>query len=275
MVSFTSWSIALVVKGVGYARPRLHHAMAVVFAIALVAPASVDAQGAAVQTPGPSPPSVGAVFHEVPGDLWHFISWDTAMVLAIGGGGAALGHVWDDDLSHEIEVNPSLNNAFEPGNTYGAFSSQVLLGIGMYGGGWFAKNDRLARTGADIMRAQLLSQLYVQALKFAVQRERPDGSDNYSFPSGHSASAFATAGVLQRHYGWKVGVPATVVAGYVATARVHDNRHHLSDVIFGAAMGVAAQRTVTLHSGRYGTTVSPVVGRGRAGVLVSIQPGDE
>jgi len=88
-----------------------------------------------------------------------------------------------------------------------------------------------------------LSQLHVQALKFTVQRTRPDGSDNYSFPSGHSAGAFATAGVLQHHYGWKAGVPATLVAGYVATARVHDNRHYLSDVIFGGAMGIAAERT--------------------------------
>jgi len=53
----------------------------------------------------------------------------------------------------------------------------------------------------------------VQALTFTVQRTRPDGSDNSSFPSGHSASAFATTGVLQHHYGWKVGVPATLVAG--------------------------------------------------------------
>jgi len=80
--------------------------------------------------------------------------------------------------------------------------------------------------------------------------------------------------VLQRHYGWKVGIPATVVAGYVATARVHDNRHYLSDVIFGAAMGIAAERTVTLHAGRYGT-VSPIVSRGRTGVLVSVRSGHD
>src|SRR6185436_13866001 len=125
----------------------------------------------------------------------------------------------------------------------------------------------LARTGGDIMRAQLLSQLYVQTLKYTVRRERPDQSNNLSFPSGHSASAFATAGVLQRHYGWKVGVPATVVAAYVATARVHDNKHYLSDVIFGAAMGIASERTVTLHAGRYGVTLIPVVGAPRASVI--------
>ena len=65
------------------------------------------------------------------------------------------------------------------------------------------------------MRAQVLSQTLVQALKYTVRRERPDGSNNKSFPSGHSASAFATATVLHRHYGWKIGVPAYALGGYV------------------------------------------------------------
>jgi len=226
------------------------------------------------QTPEtPKPPPIGKVLREIPPDLWHFISWDTARVLAIGGGAAAIGHVWDDDLAGELETNVSLNNAMEPGHTYGSFTVQAVLGVGMYSMGWLAKKNRLAETGADIMRSQLLSQLYVQVLKVSVQRERPDESDHFSFPSGHSASAFATAGVLQHHYGWKVGVPATVVAAYVATARVHDNRHYLSDVIFGGAMGIAGERTVTLHSGRYNVALAPTAGPASAGFTVTVLPG--
>jgi len=239
----------------------------VVFAFLMVIPSVARAQ-----TNSPRPPSLGAVVKEMPSDLWHFVSWDTAVVLGIGAGAAGIGHIWDDDLADEVETNVSLNNAMEPGHTYGAFTVQALLGIGMYSGGWIAKKGRLATTGADIMRAQVLSQLYVQAIKYTAQRERPDGSNKQSFPSGHSASAFATAGVLQRHYGWKVGVPAAVVAVYVATARVHDNKHYLSDVIFGSAMGIAGERTVMLHAARYGFTMSPIVGAGRAGVLAAVQP---
>ena len=120
--------------------------------------------------------------------------------------------------------------------------------------------------------AHILSQAYAQALKFTVQRERPDDSNNVSFPSGHSASAFATATVLQRHYGWKVGVPATVLAAYVATARVHDNKHYLSDVVFGAALGIAAQRTVTLHSRRYDMAMVPAAGTGYASLTMTLRP---
>ena len=226
----------------------------------------------AAQTATPSPPSIGAVLREMPRDLWHFISWDTAAVLGVGGAAALVGHIWDDDLADEIETNVSLNDAMAPGHTYGAFSMQALIGVGMYTGGWIAKKERLARTGGDIMRAQILSQVYVQALKYTVRRERPDQSNNQSFPSGHSASAFATAGVLQRHYGWKAGVPAAVVAAYVATARVHDNRHYLSDVIFGAAMGIAAERTVTLHAGRYNVALAPSASASGAGVIAVVHP---
>ena len=220
----------------------------------------------------PLPPTIGAVVKEMPADLYRFINWDTAIVLGAGGGAALVGHVWDDDLADEVETNVTLNNAMEPGHTYGAFGVQVLLGVGLYSGGWIAKHGGIARTGADVMRAQFLSQMYVQALKFTVQRERPDQSNNLSFPSGHSASAFATARVLQRHYGWKIGVPATVVAACVATARVKDNKHYLSDVIFGSALGIAAERTVTLHAGRYGLVVSPSIAPGGARVTVAVRP---
>lgn len=218
----------------------------------------------------PGPPTIGAVVREMPVDLWRFFNWDTAAVLGVGGAASLVGHVWDDELADEIETNVTFNSAMAPGNTYGAFSAQALVGVGLYAGGWLAKKEGLARTGGDIMRAQVLSQVYVQALKYSVQRERPDQSNHKSFPSGHSASAFATAGVLHRHYGWKLGLPATVVAAYVATARVHDNRHYLSDVIFGAAIGIASERTVLLHAGRYGVALAPAVGTHRVGVIAAI-----
>ena len=69
---------------------------------------------------------------------------------------------------------------------------------------------------------------------------RPDGTDNHSFPSGHTAVAFCGATVLHKEYG-KIS-PWISVAGYaVATAtaldRVRRNRHHWGDVAAGAAIG--------------------------------------
>lgn len=69
------------------------------------------------QTPLPDPaPTLGAVFKEVPRDLWKFVSWDTAIVVGAGGGAALVGHVWDDDLAHEVETSTPFNNAMEAGH---------------------------------------------------------------------------------------------------------------------------------------------------------------
>lgn len=78
------------------------------------------------------------------------------------------------------------------------------------------------------------------ALKHSVHSMRPDGTDNRSFPSGHTAVAFCGATVLHKEYG-KIS-PWISVAGYaVATAtaldRVRRNRHHWGDVAAGAAIG--------------------------------------
>jgi membrane-associated phospholipid phosphatase len=206
----------------------------------------------------------------MPEDIWRFVSLDTAMVLGIGGGAALVAHIWDDDFADEVETSVRLNDAVSPGATYGAFATQAAIGIGTYTLGWVAKNNRLAVVGADMLRAQVLSQVWVQAVKYSVRRERPDGSDNVSFPSGHSATAMATSAVLAHHYGWKVGVPAYLVAGYVAFSRVHDNRHYLSDVVFGGTMGFASERTVVLHSARYNVSIVPA--RGGALVLFRREP---
>jgi membrane-associated phospholipid phosphatase len=58
--------------------------------------------------------------------------------------------------------------------------------------------------------------------KYTVNRTRPNG-DPRSFPSGHTSASFATAQVLQGHYGWKVGVPVYAVATYTAGERVSNN----------------------------------------------------
>jgi len=97
--------------------------------------------------------------------------------------------------------------------------------------------------------AKLAGQILAAGIKQATRRSRPEGS-GYSFPSGHTTVTFASATVLQRHFGWKVGIPAYGVAAYVAASRVEMNRHYLSDVAFGAALGIIAGRTVTIGRGR-------------------------
>ena len=51
------------------------------------------------------------------------------------------------------------------------------------------------------------------ALKYSVKKDRPDHSDRHSFPSMHTATSFASAAFIQRRYGWKWGLPASMTDG--------------------------------------------------------------
>lgn len=76
--------------------------------------------------------------------------------------------------------------------------------------------------------------------KNTIDAERPDGSDNKSFPSNHTANAFASATTLHLRYGWEVGLPAYGIATLVGVGRVKADRHYWRDVAAGAALGMVS-----------------------------------
>jgi membrane-associated phospholipid phosphatase len=202
----------------------------------------------------------GNAFKLVASDFKNFFSADTGKTLGYVSIIAIASAPWDRE-----GVNNGFNlptTAFESGNVVGSFLFQVGAGFATYGVGKAVGNKKAAYVGRDIVRAQLLSQTMVQTLKYTIRRDRPDHSNDKSFPSGHSASAFATATVLHRHYGWKVGLPAYAIGGYVALARMAWNRHHASDVVMGAGFGIASARTVTMSvaKSKFSVGVQPQVG---------------
>ena len=66
------------------------------------------------------------------------------------------------------------------------------------------------------------------------------------------------ASVIERHLGYRMSIPAMAIATYVGTSRLHDNRHFLSDVVFGAALGTATGWTVVGRHGRSSYALAPV-----------------
>lgn len=82
-------------------------------------------------------------------------------------------------------------------------------------------------------------------LKKTVNRTRPDGSDNESFPSGHTARAFAGASYLHYRYGLKYGIPAYALSAAVGAARVDADKHHWTDVIASAVIANLVALAVT------------------------------
>jgi membrane-associated phospholipid phosphatase len=212
------------------------------------------------QLPRVTPIPEGNPFKLAAGDFKHFFSRDTGKTLAYVSMVAIASAPWD-----RAGVNNGFNiptTVFQAGNLIGSFAFQAAAGFATYGVGKVIHNQKGANVGRDIVRAQILSQAMVQTLKFTVRRERPDGSNSQSFPSGHSSSAFATATVLHRHYGWKIGAPAYALGSYVALARMSWNRHHATDVVMGAGFGIASARTVTMTvaKSKFNLGVQPQVG---------------
>ena len=237
----------------------LRYAAYSVVALTLASPARAQEQAPA-DTARVSTVESGSFFKLVAGDFRHFFSPDTARVLAFTSIGAIAAAPWDrEGVNNGFNIPTTL---FESGNIMGSFAFQATVAFGGYGLGKVIHNDKLATVGRDVIRAQILSQAIVQTVKVTVRRERPDASNNLSFPSGHSASAFATATDLQRHYGWKAGAPAYAFGSYVALARMAWNRHHATDVVMGAGLGIASARTVTMNVGgsKFNLGVQPQAG---------------
>jgi membrane-associated phospholipid phosphatase len=95
--------------------------------------------------------------------------------------------------------------------------------------------------------SQLSAALLVYPMKIIVSRERPNGSDNRSFPSGHATRAFVSAEFLHQEFGhlspW-VSIAGYTTAGATAYLRLYQNEHWLSDVLAGAAIGMASTKLV-------------------------------
>ena len=104
-------------------------------------------------------------------------------------------------------------------------------------------------------------------LKLSINKERPDGSDNNSFPSGHTSVSFQGTAFIQKRYGWKYGASAYVAASFVGYSRVHADKHYVEDVIAGAAIGILNSYYFTTPY--KGITLTPIAGNGMYGIGIS------
>jgi membrane-associated phospholipid phosphatase len=81
-------------------------------------------------------------------------------------------------------------------------------------------------------------------LKSIIDEQRPNGEPR-SFPSGHASISFASAEFMRIRYGWKYGLPAYLLASFVAYSRVESNQHYTHDVMAGAAIGILSSTLFT------------------------------
>jgi len=203
-----------------------------------------------------------------------FTTKENLVIVSVGLGAAwAVSHLDErvaaSRFNSEINGGTTLDRFFEPAETLGGGWVQGGGALALFSLGKLFTNRGVEELGRDLIRAQIVNGVLTQAIKHGAGRERPDGANKRSFPSGHASGAFTTATVLQRRYGWKAGIPAYAVAGYVASSRLNEGRHYLSDVVFGAAVGILSGCTVTIGGGKARFALLPMVTPAGAGVQVA------
>lgn len=181
-----------------------------------------------------------------------------ATFLGLGVGVAVLSE--DMESPHQevgfMEWAP-LESASEVGTLYGDGKFALALAASAWAAGALSGNDRTAAFGRDLAATFVATGAWVWVLKSTIGARRPDGGP-YSFPSGHTAVAFATATTLHRHFGRLAGFLGYTVATMTAAARMEDRRHFFRDVSFGATLGMAvAGAHVPISRWLPGVGVSP------------------
>jgi membrane-associated phospholipid phosphatase len=118
--------------------------------------------------------------------------------------------------------------------------------------GYVNKDEKMKRDGVKTVIAIGANVAIMYGLKEAVKRPRPfttypddivlrQKTSGFSFPSGHTSCAFATATALTLSTKkWYVAVPAFTYAGFVGYSRMRLGAHYGSDVLVGVIIGVGS-----------------------------------
>lgn len=205
-------------------------------------------------------------------NIWHLFgdSWKNMLtpgpLLALGTG--AVGYA----ATHGSVSSQAGSYYLNPAHRWTGLDYKVgdYIGQGFILVPWLAVSatfgdQHFAKTTDEILASTLNTAIITDGLKYAVNQPRPTGG-NYGFPSGHSSFSFSMATVIAGEYGWKAGIPAYAIAAYVGASRIGGGEHYPSQVIAGAAIGVASG-LATLESRNQDFSVGPGVVNGAPGIV--------
>ena len=132
----------------------------------------------------------------------------------------------------------------------GVYPFMGLSAGGILIAGYVNQDEKMIRNGFKSLIAIGANFLFTEGIKFAVRRPRPfttypddivmrTKATGFSFPSGHTSSAFATATALTLStQKWYVAVPAYLYACFVAYSRMRLGVHYPSDILGGILVGI-------------------------------------
>lgn len=145
-----------------------------------------------------------------------------------------------DPFQEETTEDKPLGRFSLIGDYGGQMVPNVIYAAAMYADYWTTKDTESLRRGHLMIKAAIYSAGVTTVLKETVREPRPNNPDErVSFPSGHTASAFAFSSVILAEHGYYYGFGALLLSTLTAYSRINDNRHYLHDVVAGATIGAA------------------------------------
>ena len=176
-------------------------------------------------------------------DLESPVTTDAKWILLSGTvltiGTAALHKSTFADWETWQEQNKPLGESSKYGDALGQLLPNGVYVVGQLIGGYYGLPKGYYRAWM-MFEASAYAGIVTTVLKYAIREPRPyDYSVRNSFPSGHSTTAFAFAGIIAAEHGWYWGVPAMAMATFVGYSRINDNEHRVHDVVAGATVGLS------------------------------------
>jgi len=175
-----------------------------------------------------------------------FLRMDNIAALMLAGGASI--------AMHNTDADKNIAENMERHRTFKGFADE---GLNIFGGPgihfaatgiWYAisanRGDDFNKDRAwTMMTALATTGIVTVSLKAIVNNKAPNGS-GWAWPSGHTASSFTVASVLDEFYGPGVGIPAYGLASVVAWRMMDSGDHWASDVVFGGVLGWVVGHTI-------------------------------
>ena len=143
----------------------------------------------------------------------------------------------DDQVEAVFQENDEDDALAYAGKIYAiAYAGPVQ--VGLYVAGELLGDSKLSATGKKTLASLLGTTAVIQPLKYLTKRRRPDGSDRRSFPSFNAGMVSSIIPSLYVDYGVVPAAVAAASAAFIGVSRLYANKHHLSDVLAGYAIGI-------------------------------------
>lgn len=205
----------------------------------------------------------------------------------IGYGSVGLSIVYlsafDESSSRRFQQNYGDSRVLNFTNTFGSKMVLVPASAALFGTSLLTNNTRFQDAAFTSLQSVFMTSLAVGAGKFMFARERPspnEGTYDFdfmsagetSFPSGHTARAFAFITPWIMYYPNAFTYTLFLIPAGTAIARVAEGKHWLSDVAAGAVIGFSMGHYLAKkHLGDHRIQITPAVGKDMAAFSINFQ----